>query len=258
MIKPYELDGYSSVLGVAFEYHGVQHYKFLKYFHKTYDQFLQRQEVDHKKEEICASLGIRLIAIPYTTSQTDDDLIQYIKEQLTHLTIPLVIDKVDLSSFYEGLKPLIKLREMAQQHGGECLATFYINNKTKVLWRCKLGHEWQAKPNDITNGQWCGTCAGNQPLTIEEMHEIAQKRNGLCLSVDYLNGRTPLLWRCEQGHQWKAAGSDVKSGKWCRKWATKRRTEARKDTIEEMHVHNLDEAAAAIGSFIALTGIIFQ
>lgn len=233
-IKPYELDGYNQKLRLAFEYHGIQHYRFLKHFHKTYDQFVQRQEVDCKKEEMCVAIGIRLIVIPYTVSKTDEELIQYIKQHLKYLSIHLISNEVDLSAFYEGLKPLIKLRELARIQGGECLATSYINNKTPVRWRCELGHEWDAKPNDITNGQWCGKCAGNQLLTIDEMHETARQRNGLCLSEEYINSQTPLFWQCQQGHTWEATPSDVRSGTWCKICSTKRRSDARKDTIEDM------------------------
>ncbi|NOU95914.1 hypothetical protein GC093_22205 [Paenibacillus sp. LMG 31456] len=233
VIKPYELDGYNETLKLAFEYHGIQHYQFLEHFHKFYGQFLERQE--RKKEAMCAAIGIRLIAIPYTAAHSDDELIRFTRQHLKLLGVPLVTNKVNLSSFYEGLKPLNKLRELARKHGGECLATSYINNKTPVPWRCKFGHEWNAKPNDITSSQWCGKCAGNQPLTIADMHETARQRNGLCLSNEYINSQTHLLWQCEQGHTWKATASDVRSGRWCKKCSTKRRSEARKDTIEEMH-----------------------
>ena len=33
---------------------------------------------------------------------------------------------------------------MAQEHGGDCLSTFYVNNNTKLRWRCAKGHEWEA------------------------------------------------------------------------------------------------------------------
>jgi hypothetical protein len=52
--------------------------------------------------------------------------------------------------------------EECQEHaiklGGECLSTNYINNQTKLHWRCKKGHEWDACWRDIHSGKWCPTC----------------------------------------------------------------------------------------------------
>lgn len=53
-------------------------------------------------------------------------------------------------------------------------------------------------------------------LTIEEMQAIAASRDGLCLSVEYVNSQTPLEWECVRGHRWWATAAHVKTGTWCR------------------------------------------
>jgi len=56
-------------------------------------------------------------------------------------------------------------------------------------------------------------------MTIEEIHEVAAKRGGKCLSKTYKNTRVKLLWQCKYGHRWKSSYKVVGSGSWCPKCA---------------------------------------
>lgn len=47
----------------------------------------------------------------------------------------------------------------AEQRNGKCLSQIYVNNYSKLTWQCNVGHVWQAKPNNIRNGQWCPICS---------------------------------------------------------------------------------------------------
>ena len=47
------------------------------------------------------------------------------------------------------------------------------------------------------------------------MQHIAEKREGKCLSTKYINSVTKLEWQCKKGHQWFAAPSKIKFGRWC-------------------------------------------
>lgn len=52
------------------------------------------------------------------------------------------------------------------------------------------------------------------------MQEIAKERNGECLSSTYIDVKTPLEWRCSEGHSWFARpmnikGNNGKKGTWC-------------------------------------------
>lgn len=65
--KSLELDMYCPELKLAFEYDGVAHAKYSKFFHKgDYNNFLKQQERDKLKDQICINKGIRLIRIPHT------------------------------------------------------------------------------------------------------------------------------------------------------------------------------------------------
>ena len=108
-----------------------------------------------------------------------------------------------------------EMREIAQSRGGKCLSDRYTNNRIKLLWECKEGHQWWAAPNKIKFGQWCPACAGRPILTIKDMRILAETREGKCLSDTYVNNRTKLLWECKKGHRWEAVPSSVKRGTWC-------------------------------------------
>jgi hypothetical protein len=58
-----ELDGYSKRLGVAFEYHGKQHYEKSRFYPTN---LKQRKEDDKQKRKLCKEHCIVLIEVPYT------------------------------------------------------------------------------------------------------------------------------------------------------------------------------------------------
>lgn len=108
-----------------------------------------------------------------------------------------------------------EMHKIARDRGGKCLSIKYINNATHLLWECADGHQWKAIPSSIKRGGWCPICGGSAPLTIEEMHRIADDRGGKCLSEKYINAKTHLSWECANGHQWSARPGNVKRGQWC-------------------------------------------
>ena len=62
----YEFDGFNKENKIAFEYHGIQHYIYPNYWHKTEDIFKAAQQRDKNKEQYCQENDITLIVIPYT------------------------------------------------------------------------------------------------------------------------------------------------------------------------------------------------
>ncbi len=115
-------------------------------------------------------------------------------------------------------KTIADMHALAAQKNGACLSSEYHGTETKLLWRCASGHEWEAIPERILLGSWCPRCAILQMRdTLEHMSEIASKRGGRCLSTEYINTNTALLWECAEGHQWKAQPASIKRPKasWC-------------------------------------------
>jgi hypothetical protein len=107
------------------------------------------------------------------------------------------------------------MQNIARQRGGECLSTKYFNGTSRLLWQCRVGHQWKTVPNNVRRGRWCPACAGRPVVTIEEVRAIANKRGGQCLSGEYTNNKTKLLWQCMKGHRWLTTASHIKQGHWC-------------------------------------------
>ncbi|MEK6905778.1 MAG: hypothetical protein AABX24_05240, partial [Nanoarchaeota archaeon] len=64
----------------------------------------------------------------------------------------------------------------------------------------------------------------------QEMQNFAISRNGVCLSKEYTNANSVLLWKCANDHAWKSAPHDIKRGSWCPHCSHRAKL-----TIEEMH-----------------------
>lgn len=124
-----------------------------------------------------------------------------------------------------------ELKKIVAAHGGLCLSATYKNNLTHLKFQCREGHLFQKIPSSVKQGSWCPHCSHRAKLTIEECQQLAEKRNGKCLTAKYINMQTHLKWECEKGHTWMAAMSEVKhQATWCPYCAGKA-----KHTIEEMH-----------------------
>lgn len=229
VIRPYELDGYNKTLKLAFEYHGIQHYEYRKKFYKTYDEFQKRKNNDIMKEQMCKEKEINLLVIPYYENNDDQKLIKYIINKCEELGYTNLNKKINLSLFYEKIPFWDEINELATKKNGKCLSKVFINTKTKMLWECEFGHQWEAPLNTIKNGHWCLICSGKEKGTIEEMREIAESKGGKCLSKDYVNIRTKLKWQCKNRHIWEATPGSIKKGNWCVECSGRK-----KQTIEQM------------------------
>lgn len=70
-----ELDGYTTkvpqylkdigIIGLAFEYHGNQHYIYPHGFHRDLDSFIRQCQRDNDKLDICDKRGVYVISVPY-------------------------------------------------------------------------------------------------------------------------------------------------------------------------------------------------
>lgn len=133
------------------------------------------------------------------------------------------------------VSPLEDIKLIAESKGGECLSTEYVNQRTKLHFRCGVGHEWYARADGMKNNdRWCPVCSGNKLLTpLDELRRIAVEHGGKCLSEGYINNKTKLRFRCEAGHEWNTAASKITSGHWCRLCAAQTKADASRLTISE-------------------------
>ncbi len=95
----------------------------------------------------------------------------------------------------------------------------------KVWWRCEKGHTWQAVINSRSNGSGCPVCAGKVVLNgyndlATELPELAQQwhpsQNAPLTPSQVTRGSHRLVWwRCEKGHEWRAAIKSRADGSGC-------------------------------------------
>ncbi|RHZ77555.1 hypothetical protein Glove_176g3 [Diversispora epigaea] len=99
--------------------------------------------------------------------------------------------------------------KIAESREGKCLSIEYINNLTPMLWECNKFHRWTTRFYNIKNKHsWCPHCVSKK-LNIS----VAQE----CISENYINNKSPLLWECKNNHQFRLSLAEVKNSKcWCR------------------------------------------
>lgn len=136
------------------------------------------------------------------------------------------------SSLYNKTTQLQKCHDYAISKGGKCLSLEYINSNTKLEWKCHNEEHpsWLSNwEHAVKRQRWCPECNGgkkNQNGLIFAQ-EKAKQRNGLCLSINYVNSDQKLEWKChnEQHPSWFSAyDSVVKRNTWCRKCYTEEST----------------------------------
>ena len=71
------------------------------------------------------------------------------------------------------------------QRGGKCLSKEYINGKTKLLWECSEGHQWEAILDSVKRGSWCAVCKKTKKKTHAVSHWINLPK---CLELALSNG----------------------------------------------------------------------
>ena len=229
-----ELDGFSEHLSIAFEYQGQQHFNVIKYFNHSKVDLLKRKADDLLKYKICKINNINLIIIPFHLKV--ENFYEYIIKQCYKLGINVPKHrKIDIRQikFSYHLENIRCMRKLAEQLGGKCLSKTYINARTKLKWKCDEGHIFEARPTNVIEGHWCPQCATIQGHTklrgnIDEVNELASERGGECLSKIYVNARTKIKWKCDEGHIWEATTDNIRRGHWCpvcgykKSWITKR------------------------------------
>jgi thiol-disulfide isomerase/thioredoxin len=213
-----ELDGYSKKLGIAFEYHGEQHFG-ENFYVKNKDTLDYGVKRDKEKLKLCKRNNVKLIVLTYKDDLSRLPEIIKNKTKLLKISTNINFKKtINFDKIYSHKTKIEELDNIARKKGGECLSKKYFGALKKIKWKCSNGHIWSTTPDKIRRGRWCPRCSRTAPLTLEDMQKIANERNGKCLSKKYMGNRTPLIWQCAKGHIWRARPYSVKSnGSWCRK-----------------------------------------
>jgi hypothetical protein len=110
------------------------------------------------------------------------------------------------------MNKLYKTRGVMTQHCKSCrqdLDESKYENSKKTCTECLL--------KGITKRKNIKRAGVNQfkIITLEICQDKAKSKNGICLSTEYINSKTKLIWQCSKGHKWDAVWSSIKAGYWC-------------------------------------------
>jgi len=156
-----ELDGYCKSLGIAFEYHGSQHFVSSHYyFAKNKENLSRRIDKDREKELICEKKNVKLFIITYKDDLTQ--LPELIKKRSKKLNVNISninfdMD-IDFNKAYSKTTNLEKYQRLAAKRGGQLLSKKYFGIEFPLKFKCSNDHIWQVKPERIYYGSWCPQC----------------------------------------------------------------------------------------------------
>jgi len=242
--KRMQIDGYNDGLKIAFERHGIQHYRFTPVFHKILDDFKKQQNRDEYIRTMCKKEGILLFEIGWEKRNsrwvkiTYNEMEQYIRDMCKEKGIlpPLKKEKIDWRDFdVAHPKYLKKYKKIAKQRDGTLKSPKYLGAKELLLWHCnKHDYDWWAMPSDIKDkpnrkGNWCPICgeetrsSAQLEHTIEDMKKLAVSRGEMgskFISSEFKGMHKPHEWQCALGHIWSAVPSAIQGttnqkGSWC-------------------------------------------
>lgn len=128
-----------------------------------------------------------------------------------------------------GINDLVTLKpELAQEWSdkNEIKPTeVSVASHKKVIWRCSLGHEWEASIKSRTvNGTGCPCCSHNKVLEgfndlASQMPEIAaewsEKNYPLLPTMVTPFANKKVWWKCSKGHEWHTLISTRSGGSKC-------------------------------------------
>lgn len=216
-----ELDGYSKLMGIAFEHHGKQHYAKDGFYTKDDKALKKLKERDFCKLTACTENGVKLIIIPELFTLTPiTELGNVIQQQCISLgiEIPNLVPFSDFDFSAAYILPyshdmLKKLQEIAISKDGKCLASLYLGAQISLPFVCSRNHLSYMKPFNVLNDHWCNECTGRVRLDIETMQAFASIQGGRCVSSTYVNSKTPLDWCCRNGTIFTISYNRLKSRK---------------------------------------------
>ena len=98
-------------------------------------------------------------------------------------------------------------------------------SRTKVWWKCKNGHSWQASINIRTNNKsGCPCCSGYKAITGETdlatthpelLKEWDYEKNVINPSEIKSKSSKKVWWKCKNGHSWQAVVYSRTRGRGC-------------------------------------------
>ena len=111
----------------------------------------------------------------------------------------------------------IKYKKLCESNNYDLPIEDYRNSKTKIRYKCPMGHIYIQLPSSHLMGQSCPICFGNKKKTPKEYYDEC-KEKGYDLPVeDYVNATTKIKHKCKQGHIYEQTPNSHLQGQGCPK-----------------------------------------
>jgi hypothetical protein len=212
-----ELDGYNAILGIAFEYQGIQHYK-KGFFGGDIEQ---RIADDQRKVELCKENQVTLM---HLTHEMDPSTF---KEQILRQSIESGLQtakfnfesEVDFTASYIRQDRLGELKALLVPKGIQVLSKKWLSVDDRYEFQCdSCGHVWRARGNAFFNSRrtaGCDRCArkeygSTRLLGIDELEAFAKSFGGKCLDTEYIRRNYRYKWECSKGHKFERIFNNMK------------------------------------------------
>ena len=218
----YELDVYISDYKIAIEYDGY-------YWH------INKRDKDLEKNRKCEKDGITLYRIreglPSLNDSSIDYIIQINKKDFSQvlgkilckiigkdIDINIERDAIAIENLWKHsekqksllyLKPELGEEWNCEKNGNLTPNHFSANSNKMVWWKCRRGHEWQARISTRYGGKGCPYCTGRYPIKEENDLQTVnptlvnewnyEKNNGLVPTAVLPNSHKKVWWKCKKG-----------------------------------------------------------
>ena len=112
------------------------------------------------------------------------------------------------------------VKEQFEKEDYKLLSREYINNRTKLIYRCPEGHEHSIKFSDWKQNRRCPICSrekgvAKRRIPLEFIKTSFEKENYILLSTKYKNCEQKLDYICPEGHKHNITWHNWKTGYRC-------------------------------------------
>ena len=108
-----------------------------------------------------------------------------------------------------------EIKKSFSNEGYTLLSNIYINNNSKLNYKCSKGHEHYISWKMWKKDQRCPYCYGNNRKTTKCIKDYIENEGYTLLSNTYKNARTKLLIKCPKGHEYKVKFNNFQQGQRC-------------------------------------------
>ena len=108
-----------------------------------------------------------------------------------------------------------------KDHGCELLEKEYINNRTKMRYKCSCLSEGYINYDNFKSGHRCKSCAiktnvEKRKYTYDYVYSYFKKHGCVLLEKEYINSKTLMKYKCKCGNISKIIFNCIQQGQYCR------------------------------------------